>query len=128
LNKQAILGLLALLMLVALVATSFDKAIKSMGVWWFRLHRLIYAAAFLALLHAFMIGAHATSIGPLMVIIALAVALIILHICVALGRPKTSWWQWLTIALAAMLLIAISNYGVQRYVERIIIINGHTHR
>lgn len=127
-NPQAILGLIALLMLLALVATSFDKAIKTMGVWWFRLHRLIYAASFLALLHAFMIGAHATSIGPLMVVIALATALVILHICVALGRQKASRWQWLTIVLAALLLIAVSNYGVQRYVERVIIINGHTHQ
>jgi sulfoxide reductase heme-binding subunit YedZ len=47
------IGFAVLLGLVALGATSTDAAIRRMGRWWKRLHRLSYPLAVLALLHYF---------------------------------------------------------------------------
>ncbi|MFN3611926.1 sulfite oxidase heme-binding subunit YedZ [Tepidimonas sp.] len=49
-----LVGMLALLLLVPLAATSFDGAIRRLGARrWRALHRLVYAVALLALLHWF---------------------------------------------------------------------------
>ena len=41
----------SMIVLMALAATSFDSVIRRMGQRWKRLHNLVYAAAFLAVLH-----------------------------------------------------------------------------
>jgi len=49
-----LVGSLAWLLLLALAATSFNRAIRALGPQrWRRLHRLVYAAAMLAVLHFF---------------------------------------------------------------------------
>lgn len=49
-----LVGFLAWLMLTALAATSFNRAIRTLGARaWQRLHRLVYAVAALAVLHFF---------------------------------------------------------------------------
>ena len=49
-----LVGSLALLLMLPLAATSFNRAIKAMGAArWQRLHRLVYAIALLGLLHFF---------------------------------------------------------------------------
>jgi sulfoxide reductase heme-binding subunit YedZ len=47
------IGFVVLLGLIALGATSTDAAIRRMGRWWKRLHRLTYPLGVLALLHYF---------------------------------------------------------------------------
>lgn len=47
------IGLVALSGLVALALTSFDGAMRRMGRWWKRLHRLAYLVAALAIFHYF---------------------------------------------------------------------------
>jgi sulfoxide reductase heme-binding subunit YedZ len=50
----ALVGFLALLLLVPLAATSFNRAIKALGAArWQALHRLVYAIALLAIVHFF---------------------------------------------------------------------------
>ena len=50
----ALVGFTALLLMVPLAATSFNRAIKALGaVRWQMLHRLVYATALLAILHFF---------------------------------------------------------------------------
>ena len=50
----ALVGFLALLLLVPLAATSFNGAIKALGAArWQALHRLVYAIALLAIVHFF---------------------------------------------------------------------------
>ena len=50
----ALVGFTALLLLVPLAATSFNRAIKALGAArWQMLHRLVYATALLAILHFF---------------------------------------------------------------------------
>jgi DMSO/TMAO reductase YedYZ heme-binding membrane subunit len=114
-----LLGISALLILLAMAFTSFDRAIASLGKWWFRLHRLIYAAALLVMFHAFMVGVHATSLIPLAIVVVMALVLVTLHVCVALRRPgPQSRWQIATLGVAVVLLLAIANYGVQQYVTK----------
>jgi methionine sulfoxide reductase heme-binding subunit len=49
-----LVGTTALLLLVPLAATSFDRAVRALGARrWQRLHRLVYAIAGLAILHFF---------------------------------------------------------------------------
>lgn len=48
------IGFVALLALIALGATSFDRAIRTMGPRWTTLHRLVYPATALALFHHFL--------------------------------------------------------------------------
>lgn len=69
------LGLVALIILLALVATSFDTAFRRLGIWWFRLHRLIYLGVLLIIFHAFMIGVHAVS-WPFIVTLTITVGLL----------------------------------------------------
>lgn len=127
-NTPMLLGIAGLIILLALAFTSFDKAFKGMGIWWFRLHRLIYTAGFLALIHAFMVGAHASNIGPLMVLCCVVLLLLILHTCAALQRPKVSEWHIIGLVVAFVLLVIVGNYGVQRYVQRTILLTEHSHQ
>lgn len=50
----ALVGFAALLLMIVLAATSFNRAIRALGaVRWQRLHRLVYAVIVLGLLHFF---------------------------------------------------------------------------
>jgi len=64
------LGFGALLCLLALGLTSFDAAIAGMGVWWRRLHMLIYLAAAAGVVHFLMqsktVSPRATLLGGLL--------------------------------------------------------------
>ncbi len=52
------LSLFALFILFLLAATSFDYFFKKMGPWWGRLHRFVYLAGAIVLVHVVVIGAH----------------------------------------------------------------------
>ena len=111
-QRAFVLGVIALVILLAMAFTSFDRAFKGMGIWWFRLHRLVYLAVIVALLHAFMIGVHATTWTVLIILTAATASLLISHFYLDLIRnAKPSWWQLLTISYAFLLLVAVFNYG-----------------
>lgn len=71
----ALVGFLALLLMVPLAATSFNRAIKALGAKrWQLLHRLVYAVVLLGLLHFFWMRAskkNFTEVGVYAAIIAL---------------------------------------------------------
>lgn len=48
------IGFAALLGLALLAATSNDKSVRRLNIWWHRLHRIVYALAALGILHFFM--------------------------------------------------------------------------
>lgn len=63
-----LVGSLCLLILAALSATSFNRAIKAMGARrWQALHRMVYVAAGLALLHFFWMRAGKNNFGEVAV-------------------------------------------------------------
>lgn len=111
-KQSFVLGLLALLVLLAMAFTSFDAAIRKMGIWWFRLHRFIYLAAGLTLLHIFMIGTHATSLITLMILFGISALLVVAYgIIILTNRRKVSLWQIIGLCLAIILLILVFRYG-----------------
>lgn len=57
-RRAFLLGFLALIILGMLAATSFDQAVVRLGRNWKRLHRLVYAAGILVLVHSLSIGSH----------------------------------------------------------------------
>lgn len=103
------LGTVAVLILLAMAFTSFDKAFKSMGVWWFRLHRFVYLALLAILAHAFLIGVHATT-RPILILLAIASGLLlVINVGGQRGRPTI--YKLVVLASVAMLLAIIFNYG-----------------
>jgi sulfoxide reductase heme-binding subunit YedZ len=78
-QQAFLLGVTALLILLALAFTSFDRAFRGLGIWWFRLHRLVYFALVLSILHMYLIGTqgrHALTLG---IIGASIVCLCVMH-------------------------------------------------
>lgn len=60
----ALVGFLALLLMIPLAATSFNRAIKALGAArWQALHRLVYAIVLLGLLHFFWMKAAKNDFG-----------------------------------------------------------------
>jgi DMSO/TMAO reductase YedYZ heme-binding membrane subunit len=53
---------LALLILFLMAATSFDYFFVKMGKWWGRLHRFVYLAGTIILVHIITIGSHFTNL------------------------------------------------------------------
>lgn len=73
----ALVGFLALLLLVPLAATSFNRAIKALGAArWQALHRLVYAIALLAILHFFWMRAGKNDFAEVAVYAAVIAALL----------------------------------------------------
>lgn len=114
-QESFLVGIIALLILLAMALTSFDKAFKSMGIWWFRLHRLVYVAIVLTLLHAFLIGVHATDLPVLIIISSLVGLLILAYVWIAFVRKRPSRWQLITIMAMTLLLIAVLYYGFSQH-------------
>ena len=72
-----LVGSLALLLLTPLAATSFNAAIRALGVKrWQRLHRLVYAVAGLAILHFFWMRAGKNDFAEVAVYAALLALLL----------------------------------------------------
>ncbi len=53
-----LVGFTALVILAMMAATSFDAAVQFLGRRWKMLHRLVYGAGVLVLIHALMLGSH----------------------------------------------------------------------
>src|SRR6266496_4663227 len=113
-QQSFVAGMGALIILLAMAFTSFDKAFHKMGKWWFRLHRLIYAAVIIILLHTFMIGSHATTLPTLATIAVTCLALVSAHIWIAFRGQTPTIWQIITISYMAIFLLAALNYGLTR--------------
>jgi sulfoxide reductase heme-binding subunit YedZ len=86
----ALVGFLALLLMLPLAATSFNRAIKALGAKrWQTLHKLVYAVVLLGLLHFFWMRASKNDlaeVGIYAVVIALLLGWRAVH---AVRRKKT---------------------------------------
>lgn len=84
----ALVGFLALLLLVPLAATSFNRAIKALGAArWQALHRLVYAIAVLALLHFFWMRAGKNDFAEVAVYAAVIGTLLVWRLARLRPRP-----------------------------------------
>ncbi len=107
------LGTVALIVLLAMAFTSFDKAFKKMGIWWFRLHRFVYVALLAILAHSFIIGVHATT-RPVLALLGL-VSGVLLVLNIASQRGKPSIYKLIALASVAISLVIIFNYGYSHH-------------
>ncbi len=81
-----LVGFAAFTGLTLLAATSFNRAIRALGaVNWRRLHRAVYAIAFLALLHFLWMRAAKNNLGEVAVYAAL--------VSLLLGWRLARWWR-----------------------------------
>ena len=112
------LGLVALVILIALAVTSFDAAFRRLGRWWFRLHRLIYAAVLLVLLHAFMIGVHATSWLFIVTISAVVAALFAAQLYLGFGPGREpTILRSIVLCYGLLLTVGVFAYGFSQHLD-----------
>jgi sulfoxide reductase heme-binding subunit YedZ len=111
-RQSIVVGSVAWLILLAMAFTSFNAAMKRMGKWWFRLHRFVYVAIALSLLHAFIVGAQATSPAVLITLAVIVTTLLGLHsyAIIRQGR-RVSYLQLLSIGAMTAALMIIFSYG-----------------
>ena len=88
----ALVGALALLLMLPLAATSFNRAIKTLGAKrWQTLHKTIYAIALLALLHFFWMRSGKNDYAEVAVYAGIVAVLLGWRVARWwLGRPKTT--------------------------------------
>ncbi|MBV9159437.1 MAG: hypothetical protein JO019_02445 [Candidatus Kaiserbacteria bacterium] len=113
-----IFGFLALLILAALAGTSFDYMRIKLGKNWKRLHRTVYAGAFLVVAHTAMAGSHFQSLGAFIPTFWMVIffALVLMH-AILLNRllsakyPQYSWLFFpVIIALVILFGLFILNF------------------
>ncbi len=111
-QQSFMFGVVALVILAAMAFTSFDKAFKGMGIWWFRLHRLVYVALLASLFHGFLVGSHATSWVALGLLSVAALYIFSMHAYIGLVRTtRPTTWQILGISCSFLLLVSVFNFG-----------------
>jgi len=126
-------GLFAIIILLIMAATSFDKVVRRMTYpRWKLLHRLVYAAGIAVLIHIWLIGTHAVYTWVQLIVLALLSALFALeswrisgalaHKYPSLSQRDTrvaiaiTLWLLLTIIVAAIPGIFTSYHGAHALV------------
>lgn len=85
----ALVGFLALLLMVPLAATSFNRAIKALGAKrWQTLHKLVYAVVLLGLLHFFWMKSAKNDFGEWAIYAVVIAALLGWRVLHAMRRKK----------------------------------------
>jgi sulfoxide reductase heme-binding subunit YedZ len=107
-------GLIALLVLLAMTATSFNAAFRKLGIWWFRIHRLVYLAILLILFHAFNIGVHASTLPFIVALVTVVGLIFAMHFYLMFGtkgKPATNL-QSLTLCYGLLLTVSVFAFGI----------------
>jgi DMSO/TMAO reductase YedYZ heme-binding membrane subunit len=123
-QRSFALGVLGLLVLLLMAFTSFDRAFHGLGIWWFRLHRLVYVAALAGVMHAFMVGSHASSVWVLFAVAVTTIALLGMHIVVAI-RGRSTNLQIVTLAYMVLFAAAVFNYGLTQHLGHNLLLHWH---
>ncbi len=110
------IGLIALIILLAMALTSFDGAFNKMGIWWFRLHRLVYVAAALIILHGFIISNQATNAFVITVLVVFSFILFSFHTVIIRKKRKHLLLNSLSLIGIALIMIFIFRYGINQHI------------
>jgi len=117
----------AFIIYTLMAVTSFDVMVAKLGARWKQLHRFVYLAAILSVLHAFFIGSHFTTpTATIPVIInVLSLTFLLLEIAATikrslktypLVRTRQSFVRYGTFAVMIILSFYMSNVGIsQKY-------------
>lgn len=109
-GRAFVVGSIAWLILLAMAFTSFNAAMARMGKWWYRLHRFVYIAVLSVMLHAFMIGTHASRGSIVVSLGVITSTLLVMHsfVIVKQGKPVTRWQLAAIGGITAALVIVLS--------------------
>jgi DMSO/TMAO reductase YedYZ heme-binding membrane subunit len=113
-QRSFLVGSVALVVLLAMAFTSFDKAFKGMGIWWFRLHRLVYVAVLAVLLHLFMSGTHAANKALFVGLAVLSFGVVGMHAYIGFKNRTPTKTRLLTLGSFTTVLVLILIYGFMR--------------
>ncbi|MEP0233620.1 protein-methionine-sulfoxide reductase heme-binding subunit MsrQ [Roseibium sp.] len=103
------IGFVALLGLVALGVTSFDRAVRRLGPTWNRLHQLAYPIAVLGILHFFLQSK--SDVAQPTVMAGLFVLLMLYRLAARSRLQVSSWWVLLLCAVLAAAATAGLEYA-----------------
>lgn len=110
-------GLIGVLIMTAMAATSFDLMVRVLGKYWKYLHRLIYAGAILILLHVVLLGSHYLNLAtPIAQITLFAVLLLLLLEAIRFDRyvtskfPATKKFSWVFALIFGAIAIGLYAY------------------
>jgi DMSO/TMAO reductase YedYZ heme-binding membrane subunit len=117
-KQSLLLGLIALVCLLILAATSVNAVMRRWGIWWFRVHRLIYLAILLAIIHAFMIGAHAASLPVLIALATISLVWTVLHGYIAVVQPDKRSIRFASVCISLCVLTLVMGYGASQYIAQ----------
>lgn len=117
----------AFIIYTLMAVTSFDVMVAKLGKRWKQLHRLVYVAAILSVLHAFFIGSHFTTPTATIPVIVnfLSLTFLLLEIAATikrslkthpLARTRQAFFRYGTFAVMVILAFYMSNVGItQKY-------------
>jgi DMSO/TMAO reductase YedYZ heme-binding membrane subunit len=129
--QAILLSTTALIILAIMAITSIHFFIEKLGKWWKRLHRLVYLAGILILIHALMLGTHFANLSttiPQITLVALIVLILLEFI--RIDRYLTSKYSQLppfvsTITLSTLASLLVIIYGTP-YLDGTKTANIHT--
>ena len=111
-RNAIVAGSVSLGILSILAVTSFDWAVKKMGKYWKRIHRLVYLAGYLVLYHATTVGSHfsaSTIHGSLVyVLVTVLLALESVRVTKALVKRYPALESYVYVTLPAVFILLIS--------------------
>jgi len=103
----------ALFILSLMASTSFDFMVKKLGTRWKLLHRLVYVAAFLIVLHALMLGSHFIDLSTLIPkIFFIALSLLLILEALRLDKYLRLKFPWLpTFGVSLIIVTGLIVFG-----------------
>jgi len=108
--QAIVLSATALSILTLMAITSIHFFIEKLGVWWKRLHRLVYLAGILILIHALMLGTHFADLSTAIPQICLvAIIVLILLEFVRIDHYLTRKFSHLPPFITAITLSAVAS-------------------
>ncbi|MBP7831489.1 MAG: ferric reductase-like transmembrane domain-containing protein [Candidatus Pacebacteria bacterium] len=123
------LGAIALFILFLMAATSFDYFFKKMGKWWGRLHRFVYLAGAIIIVHVIAVGSHFTNLSrPIPVaVMTLVFGLLALQSFrfAKLLEKKTGGKNINQIAISILLFLLLAAYFYMLFVAKSASIHRH---
>jgi sulfoxide reductase heme-binding subunit YedZ len=120
------IGFVAVLILVTLGATSFDAAIRRLGRRWNSLHRLVYVAATLGVIHFFLQSKADVSEPALMA--GLFIWLMAFRLLDRAGGERPGPWRLASLTLAVPLATALVEaawYAVRNGVDPLLVLHAN---
>lgn len=126
------IGFIVLIILTLLAATSFDYMVSLLGRKWKMLHRFVYLAGLLSVVHALLLGSHFSDLSRLIPTIYFVLLIILLcleglRIDKKITEKMSSIPRFVIATILAILFISLYAYGILRTESQPFNIHEHQH-